>query len=63
MTDFIKQYAKGIAAFLVTVIGGGITQGLINGAAAAWAMVIIGSLATIGVVGFKNADPPSPNGA
>lgn len=50
----IRKYAKGVTAFLVFVVAGGITQGLINGAAAAWATIIIGALGTTGVLVARN---------
>ena len=57
-----SQYLKSIIAFVMTVVsgivGGGIAQGLINGAAAAWATIVIGTvttaLVTAGVFYAKN---------
>lgn len=46
--------AKAIVAFIVSVVAGGIAQGLIVGATAAWATVIIGALTTIGVYAATN---------
>lgn len=57
MPEPLKPWAKAIVAFLVAVVAGAIAQGLINGAAAAWATVIIGALTTIGVYGVANKAP------
>lgn len=48
------KYAKGVVSFAVAVVAGGIAQGLINGAAAGWATVVIGAIATTGVIAKAN---------
>lgn len=45
---------KAVVAFVVVIIGGGLAQGLIVGAPAAWATIVIGALATIGVHAVPN---------
>jgi len=56
MSDYAK-YSKAIASFVIAVIAGGIAQGLIVGAAAAWLTIVIGTLATAGVFAAKNQAP------
>jgi len=50
----LKPYTKSVVAFLVAVVAGGIAQGLIVGAAAAWVTIVIGALSTAGVFAAKN---------
>ena len=57
MNRFVTRYAKGTVAFVVSVVLGAIAQGLINGAAAAWATLVIGGLTTAGVVAKANTNP------
>src|SRR4051794_30354149 len=52
----MSKYLKAIVSFAVAVVAGGVAQGLINGAAAAWATIVIGALATAGVYVAKNAE-------
>lgn len=47
-------------SFVITVLLGGISQGLINGAAAAWLTIVIGALATAGVWIVRNQSNPVP---
>lgn len=54
MTSFVQKYAKGCVAFAGGVIGAAIAQGLLSGATAAWAAIIIGALTTAGVVATPN---------
>lgn len=51
----LSKYAKGVVCFGVAVVGGGVAQGLIAGATAAWCTIVIGALATAGVVLKGNA--------
>lgn len=52
----MTKYLKAVVSFAVAVVAGGVAQGLINGAAAAWATIVIGALATAGVYVAKNAE-------
>lgn len=61
--DLARRYWKGVVAFAVAVVGGGVAQGLINGAAAAWCTIVIGALATGGVVVARNQPMPTRLGA
>jgi hypothetical protein len=56
-----QPYAKAIVAFLVTVLGGAIAQGAIEGAGALWINILVGALGTYGVyqVTNKPAAPPA----
>lgn len=56
MTIIESPVAKAIVAFVVAVVGGAVAQGLINGAAAAWATIIIGALTTAGVWATTNKE-------
>lgn len=58
----LPKYAKGVICFLIAVVAGAIAQGLIVGAAAAWCSVVVGALATSGVVAVKNAQSPENDG-
>lgn len=50
----LKPWAKTVVSIVIAVLAGGVAQGLINGAAAAWVTVIIGALASAGVYAAKN---------
>lgn len=54
MPDILEPYAKAIVAFVIVVLGGGIAQGLIVGAPAAWLTIVLGALATGGVYTVRN---------
>jgi hypothetical protein len=57
MTELIllaRHYAKGVVAFVVAVVAGGIAQGLIVGATAAWITIVIGAATTAGVIAKAN---------
>lgn len=58
MFQRLPEYAKSVVCFLIAVVGGGIAQGLIVGAAAAWCSVVIGAFATVGVVVKANRPQP-----
>lgn len=59
MIDLLKQHSKAVAPFLIVVITGGIANGLIVGAAAGWATVIIGALGTLGTYVAPANKPPA----
>ena len=50
----LKPYRKAIVAFLISVVGGAVAQGVISGDAAVWATVVIGALTTAGVYATPN---------
>jgi hypothetical protein len=52
---WFEVYAKGVVSLAISVVMGAVAQGLIVGAAAAWVTLVIGGLATAGVVGVGNA--------
>ncbi len=54
---FVKAHAKALTAFVVTVAGGAVAQGLVTGQAALWVLLVVGAITGVTVHAVPNKPP------
>ncbi len=54
----MTAYAKGIITFAYVVFSNAVAQGLIDGTAGKWVLLVAGAAATVGVVTIPNKPKP-----